>query len=137
MSLNSLKELEKLSELKNKGIITEAEFEIKKHQLLNKDNSVQNKDKPDGTYWLPIPSFILSIIVFFASFSSSIFFDEDELIGFITCLVISFILGAITLAIQRNGRGLAIAAIILTIFATLIFVGQLDELNELENIFNE
>ena len=39
MSINKLEELEKLTELKNKGIITEAEFEFKKFELLNKVNA--------------------------------------------------------------------------------------------------
>lgn len=135
MSTKDLEELEKLYELKSKGIITEAEYEFKKNQLLHKNNSLNNmqiENKTDGTYWLPIPSFILGFISFLASFD--LIKTEDELVGLIFMIILSFILGTITLSIQRNGRGLAITGIILSIFSSLILLAYYNQLNKLNSI---
>ena len=50
MSNDALDKIEKLSTLKEKGILTEEEFNSKKQILLNSCSKSTNKENEDGTY---------------------------------------------------------------------------------------
>ncbi len=132
MSINKLEELEKLTELKNKGIITEAEFEFKKFELLNKvnaNNILQNKK--DGSYLLPILSFLIAFISFIISLDPAsilILGGISELMFFI---ILSFILGTVSLSTQTNGTFLAVLTVILSILSGLILLGTYSLLENL------
>lgn len=129
MSNELLSQLEKLSELKGKGIITDYEFNEKKRLLLNElDSSIKIVKKKENeqnraTYWLPIPSFILSIFAIFSTFDIDNW-THDTNIGFAIFIILALILGVVSVSTQEKGKGLAIAAIVLSILAILIFIGN-------------
>ena len=129
MSNELLTQLEKLSELKDKGIITDNEFSEKKRLLLSKlDNSIRIEKKKDNeqnkaTYWLPIPSFILSILAILSTFDIENW-TQDTNKGFAIFIGLSVILGIVSISIQEKGKGLAIASIILSILAVLVYIGN-------------
>lgn len=120
--MEPLIKIEKLFELKEKGIISQKEFDEKKNILLNQLNKCE-KIVEEGSYWLPIPSFILSIIVFLCTFDETNW-DEDTTIGFFVMLIPALILGIISVSVQKEGKGLAIAGITLSSIAFLIFLGK-------------
>ena len=137
MSIHDLKKLEKLSELKNKGIITEAEFEFKKFDLLNNKmhniNNMQIKNKKEGSYFLPILSFLIALISFFITLDAAyiilLFNDISALMFFIG---LSFILGIISLSSQTNGTFLSVTSVILSGLSCLIL---LSTYNLIESLF--
>ena len=127
MDNDALDKIEKLSILKEKGILTEEEFNSKKQILLdsiNSCNKAANKESEDGTYWLPIPSMILGIFVMLACFDESNW-DKDALIGASFLIILSLILGIISITIQNKGKGMAIAGITLSILSALIVIGSM------------
>jgi len=106
-----------LADLKEKGIITEEEFNSKKQILLNSlssCNKATNKESEDGTYWLPIPSMILGIFVMLACFDESNW-DKDTIVGASLFVILSLTLGIISISIQKKGKGMAIAGITLSV----------------------
>ena len=126
MNNDALDKIEKLSTLKDKGILTEEEFNSKKQILLNSlssCNEATNKESEDGTYWLPIPSMILGIFVMLACFDESNW-DKDALIGASFLIIVSLILGIISISIQKKGKCMAIAGITLSILSALIIIGS-------------
>lgn len=120
---NSFSELEKLSELKDKGILTQEEFENKKRYLLDENNN--NNNEMD---WLRIPSFIFGLLAFLASFDESEW-NMDETIGVLFFISIAFILGFISISIQNNGKALSIAGIVLSILASLAILDRFEYIN--------
>lgn len=127
MNNELLAQLEKLAELKDKGIITDYEFNEKKRVLLNNLNSSIKKERIDekntATYWLPIPSFILSMFALLCTFDIENW-THDEKMGCGVFIVISLALGIVSISIQEKGKGLAIAAICISIFSALIVIGS-------------
>ena len=126
MNNDALDKIEKLSTLKEKGILTEEEFNSKKQILLNSLSSCNkstNKESEDGTYWLPIPSMILGIFVMLACFDEGNW-DKDTIIGASFFIILSLILGIISISIQKKGKGMAIAGITLSILSALIVIGS-------------
>ncbi|QEZ90216.1 SHOCT domain-containing protein (plasmid) [Aliarcobacter cibarius] len=131
MSLEILEKIEKLSELKDKGILTQEEFENKKRYLLdenNNNNEMSFTKKTEGTNWLPIPSFIFGLLAFLASFDESEW-NMDEKIGVLFFISIAFILGFISISIQNNGKALSIAGIVLSILASLAILDRFEYIN--------
>lgn len=132
MSLEILEKIEKLSELKDKGILTQEEFENKKRYLLDENNNNNNEmsftKKTEGTNWLPIPSFIFGLLAFLASFDESEW-NMDEKIGVLFFISIAFILGFISISIQNNGKALSIAGIVLSILASLAILDRFEYIN--------
>ena len=106
MNNDPLNKLEKLSALKEKGIITEEEFNSKKQILLdslNSCNSIPTKEDGDGTYWLSIPSMILGIFVMLACFDEGTW-DKDALVGASFLIILSLTLGIISISIQQKAK---------------------------------
>jgi len=123
---DALNKIEKLSTLKEKGILTEEEFNSKKQILLNSLSSCNkstNKESEDGTYWLPIPSMILGIFVMLACFDESNW-NKDTIAGASLFVILSLTLGIISISIQKKGKGMAIAGITLSILSALIVIGS-------------
>ena len=129
MSNDLLTQLEKLSELKDKGIITDNEFNEKKRLLLNElDNSIKIEKKKENeqnnaTYWLPIPSFILSIFAILSTFDIDNW-TSDTNVGFAVFIILALVLGIVSVTTQEKGKGLSIAGIVLSILAVLVFIGN-------------
>lgn len=129
MSNDLLTQLEKLSELKDKGIITDNEFNEKKRLLLNElDNSIKIEKKIENeqnkaTYWLPIPSFILSIFAILSTFDIDNW-TSDTNVGFAVFIILALVLGIVSVTTQEKGKGLSIAGIVLSILAVLVFIGN-------------
>lgn len=129
MSNELLSQLEKLSELKDKGIVTDYEFNEKKRLLLNElDNSIKIVKKKENeenraTYWLPIPSFILSVFAILSTFDIDNW-TYDTNLGFAIFIIMALILSIVSVSTQEKGKGLAIASIVLSILSILIFIGN-------------
>lgn len=129
MSNDLLTQLEKLSELKDKGILTDNEFNEKKRLLLNElDNSIKIEKKKENeqnkaTYWLPIPSFILSIFAILSTFDIDNW-TSDTNVGFAVFIILALVLGIVSVTTQEKGKGLSIAGIVLSILAVLVFIGN-------------
>lgn len=126
MDNNSLDKLEKLSALKEKGIITEEEFNSKKRILLdtlNSCNNIPTQEDRDGTYWLSIPSMILGIFVMLACFDEGNW-DKDALVGASLFIILSLTLGITSISTQQKGKGMAIAGITLSLLSALIVIGS-------------
>jgi hypothetical protein len=126
LSLEILEKIEKLSELKDKSIITEKEFEDKKKFLLEKltkSEKILRNEKIEGSLWLPIPSFIFGIIGLLATFDDSEWTIDEE-IGIYFFIFMSLLLGIISVSIQKEGKGMAIAGIILSALAVLVILGN-------------
>ena len=127
MNDNLLDKIEQLSTLKERGIITEEEFNAKKQILLDalsSCNKIHSQKDEDGTYWLPVPSMILGIFVMLACFDEGNW-DKDALIGASFFIIVSLILGIISISIQKKGKGMAIAGITLSILSALIVIGSI------------
>jgi len=123
---NPLDKIEKLSALMDKGIITKEEFDSKKQILLDSlssCNKITNNEIDNGTYWLPVPSMILGIFVMLACFDESNW-DNDTIVGAYLFIILSLILGIISVSIQKEGKGMAIAGITLSILSALIVIGS-------------
>jgi len=125
---NSIKELEKLADLKEKGIITEEEFNSKKEILLNSltsCNKAIEKENEDKTYWLPVSSMILGIFAMLACFDKGNW-SHDTFIGASFFIILSLTLGIISISVQQKGKGMAIAGITLSILSALIVTGLIN-----------
>ncbi len=125
MSSQSLDLIERLSELKEKGMLTEAQFQQKKTTLLSDVSSFDSQSTPKentGTYWLPVPSMIMGIISFMACLDTSIW-DADTLVGVAIFSIVSLILGIVSLSRQKTGKAMAIAGITLSVISLLVING--------------
>jgi len=125
---NSIKELEKLADLKEKGIITEEEFNSKKEILLNSltfCNKAIEKENKDETYWLPVLSMILGIFAMLACFDKGNW-SHNIIVGVSFFIILSLTLGIISISIQQKGKGMAIAGITLSILSALIVTGLIN-----------
>jgi len=122
----SIDQLEKLKVLKDEGILTEEEFNSQKRLLLNSlDQNYKNQHgTKDGSYWLPVPSMILGIIVILASLDEGSW-DKDSLTGAFVFIILSLSLGISSLIKQELGKGMAISGITLSIITTLFIIGTL------------
>lgn len=126
MNNDPLNKIEKLSTLKEKGMITEEEFNSKKQILLDSlgsCNETTNKENDEGTYWLSIPSMILGIFVMLACFDEANW-DNDTIVGAFLFIILSLTLGIISISIQKKGKGMAIAGIILSLLSALMVIGS-------------
>ena len=133
MNKDVLDNIEKLSELKNKGILTEEEFQNKKTSLLEEtrpySESTNTETKvilKEGSYWLPIPSIVLGIISCLAFLDSvDSLKSPDVITGLVIFTVAGLILGIVSISTQSKGKGMAIAGIILSSIALLMLIGLL------------
>ena len=129
MSNEILNQIEKLSELKEKEILTEEEFQQKKAALLKEMNSFvregsnsSDKLENEGSYWLPIPSMILGIISILACFDDSAW-DSDTITGLAVFAIAGLVLGIVSISNQEKGKGMAITGITLSSIAILVLIG--------------
>lgn len=76
-----------------------------------------------GTLWLPIPSLVCGVIVVAALFDPHDW-DMDQLIGSIGFAIAAIVLGAVSLAKQKRGSGMAIAGLILGVLGLLGALGS-------------
>ena len=60
--MSTAEELEKLAKLKDKGIITEDEFNAKRNEMLSADDQIVTENNQKGDSYLSIIVLILSII---------------------------------------------------------------------------
>ena len=107
-------------------MITEEEFNSKKQILLDSlgsCNETTNKENDEGTYWLSIPSMILGIFVMLACFDEANW-DNDTIVGAFLFIILSLTLGIISISIQKKGKGMAIAGIILSLLSALMVIGS-------------
>jgi hypothetical protein len=129
VSNDILRQIEKLAELKEKEILTEAEFQQKKTALLNEMNSFVSENsnsggklENEGSYWLPVPSMILGIIAILACFDDSAW-DSDTITGLAVFAIAGLVLGIVSVSNQEKGKGMAITGITLSSIAILVLIG--------------
>lgn len=131
MERGYIQQLEKLAELKEKGILSDTEFNLKKDELLKPQKTTPtppnekaaSEVKPEGTYWLPIPSLVLGILCALAIFDESEW-DQDTINGLFLFAVIGLVLGIIGVSKQVKGRGMSIAGIVLSSLGLLAWLGM-------------
>lgn len=105
--MGKLEELEKLKELKDKGILTEMEFEIEKHKVLNNNEETEDGDSKSSKK--ATAGFILGLCSMLAWLI--------PLIGWpVTILGIIFS----SLGINSDNKGIAMAGLILSIVFLLV-----------------
>lgn len=135
MELNQVELLERLADLKAKGVISEDEFNQQKSSILT-SAAVTAAYKPppiphampeavgdSGTLWFPIPSMVLGIICVLATMDDSPW-DRETVEGMIMFGVMGVILGIVTLTRQKKGRGMAIAGIVMCSLGMLVALAQ-------------
>lgn len=104
--MGKFEELEKLTNLKSSGVITEMEFEIEKQKILNESEVSNNRNVANnGNSPLSTASLVCGIVSFL-------------IIPFIFGIV-AVILGIIGLAKQENKKAFSIIGIILGIIGVL------------------
>lgn len=86
----------------------------------------QAKPKKEGTLWLPIPSLVIGIIGCLAMFDDS-YWTFDEIVGALLFACAGIVLGAVSLSIQKVGKGMAIAGVVLSSLSSVMLVGMLLE----------
>lgn len=131
MDRDRIAQLEKLADLKLKGILTDDEFQRKKAELLatrqeNLPSSIPSSTSPtkdEGTYWWPIPSLVLGILCILALFDDS-GWDKDTIAGMALFAVTSLVLGIVSVSKQERGKGMAIAGIVLSSVSLLALIGM-------------
>lgn len=130
MDRSQIDQLEKLANLKEKGILTEEEFSKKKSELLSaipeNVREVLKSTPPqayEGSYWLPIPSLVLGIVCILALFDESDW-DKDTMVGMLMFSVISLVLGIASVSKQEKGKGMAIAGIVMSSISLLALIGM-------------
>lgn len=135
--MDQYEQLEKLASLKERGIISDEEFSLQKTKLLSGDSPARHQSQGDfdengrtdsqsgGTLWLPIPSLILGLISFFSLFDDSSW-DEDQVAGLVLFSGIAITLGAVSLAKQGLGKGMAISGVVLGSIGLLAAIGMLN-----------
>lgn len=100
--MGKLEDLQKLKELKDSGALSEEEYEIEKHKVLNEENNVQKSNSKNSVKALT--GFVLGLC--------SIMAWVIPLIGF-PVTVIGIIFSA--LGLNSDRRALAIAGLVLSI----------------------
>lgn len=123
-----LEQLEKLAELKDKGVLSESEFHLKKSELLARGTLQAKPASPattpgEGSYWLPIPSLVLGILCMLALFDES-GWDQDTVAGLVLFAMTGLVLGVISVCRQTLGRGMAIAGIVMASIGLLAALGM-------------
>lgn len=92
-----------------------------------KSNFVQEVGQPtDGTLWLPVPSLILSLLAFLTLFDDSEW-DRDTILGVAMFAVVGLVLGIVGANQQSLGKGMSIAAIVLSSLTLIGLVGVVVE----------
>ena len=133
--MDNYEQLERLARLRDSGALNEGEFEEQKRKLLYGQiqehrvfvHQVETPKVPEtGTYWIPIPAFLLSLLGFMTLFDDSPWDLETKLLV-IGMGITGLGLGALGLNIQNKGKRLNIAAIVLGALTALIVLGQLTE----------
>lgn len=131
MDKQQVEMLEGLASLKERGILTEEEFQRKKSELLAPRREASPPVyaeapapvKREGTLWLPIPSLILGIMCVLA-FADDSGWDEDTIIGLVMFALTSIVLGIVSVSRQKEGKGAAITGIVLSALALLALAGM-------------
>lgn len=124
MNPQFLEQIEKLSTLKEKGILSEAEFNEKKTVLLDAySHSIQNPPTSlsGSGYWFAVPSMIFGIFVLLACLDMGSW-DKDTYIGAFVFIAFSLVLGVVGISTQKHGKGMSIAGIVLSTLATLMIL---------------
>lgn len=80
----------------------------------------------DGTLWVPITSLVFGIICVLTLFDDSQW-DKDTTIGLGSVATVGFVLGVISLNLQKTGKGMAITGVVLSSIALLAAFGMLSE----------
>ena len=134
MDIKSMEELEKLSELKSKGVVTEAEFQERKDILLgNKKTNTEasfEHSKDDTPAYIPPTSILppfFSLLLGFMSFSVSLditVFDKDIWTGFIVIVLAPMILGWNSQGSPGKRSVMAILGMTFSIAASLSLLAQ-------------
>lgn len=88
-------------------------------QNISEERTQNNKE---GTLWLPVPSFVLSLLCIL-TFADDSPWDEDTIFGVLIFAVTSLVLGIISVSTQTKGKGLAIAGIVLSSISILALLG--------------
>lgn len=84
-------------------------------------SDLETKSK-EGSLWVSIVSLILGLISILALFDESEW-DKDTYIGLFTFAISGLFLGIITINQKLNGRNIAIAGIVTSSIALLLFIG--------------
>lgn len=129
MNIDNLDKLEKLSVLKERGVLTDEEFNSKKRILLESLDScsrLTNQKNENGTYWLPVPSMILGILVILECFDGGGRWNVFAIIEESILIIISLTLGIMSISIQEKGKGMAIAGITLSLLSSFIIIGLMN-----------
>lgn len=91
----------------------------------------QSRQHPTGTLWLPVPALMVAITTLFLAFAfmSDDWVDLsrqdaiDTIAGFATFVAVSAALAIASLASQKRGEGMAIAAIVISLLSMLFMAG--------------
>ena len=115
--MNKVEQLEKLKGLKDKGVLTDAEFEIEKHKVLNNNTTqsqkvVQQQPQPPQkkVNGFGIAGFILSLLGGFNWYITLPF-------GLIA-LILS--IAGLSMSSKKYKKGLATAGLIISIILTIV-----------------
>lgn len=84
---------------------------------------IQNTEKGIriGTYWIPVPSFILGLLALLASLDDP-GWDYDTFVGFATFIFASLIFGFVGMSIQETGKVLSILGIVFSVLSLFLVV---------------
>lgn len=124
MNPQFLEQIERLSTLKEKGILSETEFNEKKAVLLDAySHSIQNPPTSlsGSGYWFAVPSMIFGIFVLLACLDLESW-DKDTYVGAFVFIAFSLVLGTIGVVTQKHGKSMSIAGIVLSSLATLMIL---------------
>ncbi len=130
MNNDILNKIEKLANLKDKGILSQEEFESKKKILLNafeNDTKVSTVHTEDNTasIWMAIFGSMFGFLVFIIPFEDGKW-DKDTVIGFIFFAFIAIALAVASLKMSNKGASqiFSIITIVLTTFGIFLAVAN-------------
>lgn len=137
MELEQLERLEKLSALKERGSISDDEFNEKKRQIMNAPPppvppvagaapvfaSAPPAAKAEGGLWMAIVSLVLGVICALAIFDPDDW-DKDTVAGAFLVGGVGLALGIASLVRKQRGAGMAIAGIVMCSIGLLVALGQ-------------
>ena len=89
--------------------------------------AVPSQQTNDGPIWIPVISMIVGIICLL-SFLDDSKWDGETIFGCTMLAVAGLVMGIISICKQRNGRGMAIAGVVLSAIALLICIGLFADL---------
>jgi hypothetical protein len=75
-------------------------------------------------HWMSITSLVAGIFCLLCTFDDS-GWDRDEVTGFLLVLITSVALGALSLGQRKAGKRMAVAGVVVSAIALLLFLGSL------------